>query len=187
MSVEQSTVEYREILGFPGYRIGDDGSVWSCHRRVGRGKGNGSYTALDGAWKPLKDHATDRGYQCVVLYPDHGRKRTKRIHQLVARAFIGPCPEGQEVCHFDGNRANNNVSNLRYATRKENHADRERHGNTPRGERNGMTVLSEVAVVALRADHAAGITSFIELGERHGVSRATARDIVNRRTWKHIA
>lgn len=33
-STEKPTVEYRDIEGFPGYRIGSDGTVWSCWKRV---------------------------------------------------------------------------------------------------------------------------------------------------------
>src|SRR4051794_29919181 len=41
MAVEQSTtsfVSYKDILDFPGYRAGDDGSVWSAWRRGAFGK-----------------------------------------------------------------------------------------------------------------------------------------------------
>src|SRR5215472_269740 len=33
----QSQVDYRDIPGFPGYRVGDDGSIWSAWRKGGRG------------------------------------------------------------------------------------------------------------------------------------------------------
>lgn len=70
-----------------------------------------------------------------------GSRRGKAGHSLVAEAFIGTRPEGFEVCHNDGNPANNHVSNLRYGTRSENVLDEvshETHRNTqvvrcPRG------------------------------------------------------
>lgn len=53
------------------------------------------------------------------------------VHQLVARAFIGPCPPGLEVRHKDGNPANNHIDNLEYGTRADNMQDRLNHGNNP--------------------------------------------------------
>ncbi|WP_248099523.1 HNH endonuclease signature motif containing protein [Corynebacterium kefirresidentii] len=47
----------------------------------------------------------------------------KKVHRLVMAAFVGPCPDGMEVCHNDGNPANNYVGNLRYDTHQANYAD----------------------------------------------------------------
>lgn len=40
---------------------------------------------------------------------------------------MGPCPDGLEVCHYDGNGENNRLDNLRYDTRAANHKDAKRH------------------------------------------------------------
>jgi hypothetical protein len=49
-------------------------------------------------------------------------------HVLVATAFIGPRPEGMEVCHNDGDPGHNALANLRYGTRSENARDMLLHG-----------------------------------------------------------
>jgi hypothetical protein len=54
----------------------------------------------------------------------HGFK-VFRVHDLVARAFLGPRPEGAEVLHKDGKRNNNAASNLKYGSRSENAKQRE--------------------------------------------------------------
>lgn len=59
------------------------------------------------------------GYQVVNLY-DGSRKRIARVHRLVAEAFI-PNPDNKStVNHIDGDKLNNNVENLEWATQWEN-------------------------------------------------------------------
>jgi hypothetical protein len=68
----------------------------------------------------IKRPTPDRkGYLRVFLYHD-GRKRTRFVHQLVLRAFVGPCPLGQEANHRDGVKSNNRLANLEYVTPSEN-------------------------------------------------------------------
>lgn len=60
-----------------------------------------------------------RGYLAVDLY-DGGKRSTERVHRLVAEAFV-PNPDNKpEVNHKDGNKHNNNASNLEWVTSKEN-------------------------------------------------------------------
>ena len=56
-------------------------------------------------------------------------------HRLVALAWIGPQPEGMEVCHDDGDPTNNHVSNLRWDTHQANASDMVRHGRAGRPKR----------------------------------------------------
>lgn len=107
-----SDEDYRSFDWAPGYRVSRFGVVESQHWRKG----------VTGAWKVLKVKPQRGGYLAVNLYID-GKCSTQKIHQLVLLAFVGSCPEGMECCHKDGNPANNELSNLRWDTKKANAAD----------------------------------------------------------------
>jgi HNH endonuclease len=71
------------------------------------------------------------GYLSIQL----GRARRALVHRLVLEAFVGKAPQGMQCAHADGNRANNALGNLRWVTRKENEADKLRHGTRLSGDR----------------------------------------------------
>jgi hypothetical protein len=58
----------------------------------------------------------------VTLVKD-GTSKTVPVHQLVAEAFLGPCPKGKVVCHGPGGPEDNSASNLFYGDPSENHPD----------------------------------------------------------------
>lgn len=62
------------------------------------------------------------GYQFVVLrVPGPKKKYTSlRIHRALALTYLGPCPPGFHVSHADGDKLNNQLSNLSYVSPKEN-------------------------------------------------------------------
>jgi HNH endonuclease len=113
------TVRYRDISNYPGYRVGDDGSIWSKVR-----KRSGDQVWY-GEWKLMKPRAQN-AYGHVLA--NLGRTKYEYVHRLVLEAFVGPCPPESECRHIDGNPANNHLSNLAWGTRKENYADSVRHG-----------------------------------------------------------
>jgi hypothetical protein len=50
------------------------------------------------------------------------------VHVLVMLAFAGPCPDGHEVCHKNGDGLDNRLDNLYYGTPSQNTRDAIRHG-----------------------------------------------------------
>ncbi len=122
-SPEQPPVEYRDIPGYPGYRVGSDGSVWSCFElyRLKGARGFGS--RMTDSWHQRKPRKNSRGYLFVCLRKNPGEKLCA-VHRLVLEAFVGPCPEGMVCCHYpDNNRTNNALKNLRWDTPSENSKD----------------------------------------------------------------
>lgn len=57
-----------------------------------------------------------------------GERKYQYVHILVLTAFYGPCPEGMEGCHHDGDPLNNRLGNLRWDTHVGNVSDSIRHG-----------------------------------------------------------
>lgn len=142
-------VEYRAVPGFPGYRVGDDGTVWSCLRRVGLGIGGGCRIVLGERWRRLKARTAPDGYPYVQLR----RRNYRKIHRLVLEAFVGPAPAGHIACHADGSKRNNRLTNLRWDTPSANDRDRERHGVDTSNERNGRASITNLQVRAIRLLH----------------------------------
>lgn len=127
-------VEYRDIPGYPGYRIGDDGSVWSHWIQPGKKWRPDGWRNQGSGWRrlrplkcPLDSAYSRKGYMSVSLTHEDVRK-TISVHRLVLMAFVGPCPSGMEACHNDGDPSNNSLSNLRWDTHKNNMADCIKHG-----------------------------------------------------------
>jgi hypothetical protein len=88
-----------------------------------------------------------------------------------------------DVCHGDGVRTNNVLTNLRYDTRKANMADAARHGTIRFGERSGVVKLSDAEVVQIRSLSASSL-SRQEIGRLFGVTRTHISYIMEGKTRK---
>jgi hypothetical protein len=174
---QQEQVEYRDVPGFPGYRVGSDGSVWSRLTKKG-GRGCRSLLGLD--WHALKPDRLRSGRFQVRLCRE-GRQRVVKVHRLILEVFVGPCPPGMECRHLDGNSANNALANLCWGTRRENVADAIKHG-AWKGPRNGNSKLNEADVRAIRLLSRAGV-SCRELAVRFAVSSQLVGNIVSGKGW----
>lgn len=67
----------------------------------------------------LKPRISAHGYYYVNLYKN-GKRQTVKNHRLVALHFIPNLENKPEVNHKDGNKLNNRVDNLEWATSQEN-------------------------------------------------------------------
>lgn len=59
-------------------------------------------------------------YLGVNMWLPNGRRTVLYVHRLVAFTFLRILPGKEEVNHKDGNKRNNDVSNLEWCSRKEN-------------------------------------------------------------------
>lgn len=60
------------------------------------------------------------GYKQCYLKDENGKKHSKRIHRLVAKAFVPNPNSYPQVNHKDGNKLNNELSNLEWVTNAQN-------------------------------------------------------------------
>lgn len=101
--------------------------------------------------------------------------------------FHGAIPDDLQVLHECDNPPCANPAHLKLGTNADNVRDRVVRGREGdrRGHRNGAAILDERAVREMREAFSKG-ESGEALGRRFGVSAPTARDAVNRTTWRHV-
>lgn len=135
-------IRYKIVPGFPAYRVGTDGSVWS-KRRDGRPRlGRGPDYWKANSWRELKTGIEPGrfNYRYVSLVSEAGSKRF-RLHVLVLFVFRGPRPPGCVSRHRNDDRSNNTLKNLAYGTFADNVRDAIRNGKTKFGEDHGSSKL----------------------------------------------
>lgn len=167
--MRERTTELRPIAWAPGYFAGSDGNLYYTHR-----------------WSkktfPLSPSRKSGSYFKGTLYVG-GNPMFVDWHVVVAEAFHGPCPKGQEVRHRDGDAHNNVPGNLLYGTRKDNMADKKRHGTDTSGERHPQAKLTWTEVDEIRATpNTRG--SGKALAARFGVTRSRISMIRHNKHWK---
>lgn len=154
------------IVGFEGlYEVSDQGRVRAFPRLRSRG----------GIRKP---YANKKGHMRVDLYREGRHKRY--VHRAVLEAFVGPCPDGMEGCHSDGDPSNNHLGNLRWDTQSGNWADARKHGTARIRDTHHWTKLSSMDVaeiIALRSAH--GLYQK-DIAARFGVCQQTISHILRR-------
>lgn len=169
-----STEAWNPLVGFEGrYEVSNLGRMrtLSMYRRSGTGR-------------VLRPWSTSRGYLSVSLRTPGGR-RSVSVHRAVLAAFVGPCPVGMEVAHGNGNKQDNRLSNLRYATPRENIRDREAHGRTARGSRNGSATLDEAVARTIWKLRESGLSAE-EVAHLACVSGDAVGAIWRGETWRHV-
>lgn len=143
----------------------------------------------------LKPTIGKTGYWVVTIRPDgrKGKSYSLKLHRLVAKAFIPNLENKPQINHKDGNKLNNHYSNLEWVTPKENvhHAisiGLMNEQNHLHGEAMDNVKLNADDVRFIRKHFIANHSEFgyNGLSKLFNVHRATIRDIVVRKRWKHL-
>lgn len=170
--------EWRPVVGYEGrYEVSNLGRVRSVARNV----------EIPATWRTVAYRRKERGR---LLSPGKTRKgygrvnlegKTFSVHRLVLEAFVGPCPDGMEGCHCDGDPSNNAIDNLRWDTRRSNWEDRRKHGNAVSTRKLSDGQVREIR----RLVSGTGLTN-IEIAERYGVHHSTVSLIRRGKVWKSV-
>lgn len=172
-------VVYKDIPGFPGYRAGSDGTIWSAWMK------NAPYRAVLGTeWHELRRTPHCKGYLAVALCRD-GKRFGKLVHVLVLLAHVGPCPPGHEAAHDNGIRTDCRLSNLAYKTKKANAEDKKRHGTYKCGEQQNGAKLEKEQVIEIRRRRDAG-ESLLAIASDFGITISNVSAIHLRKSWTHV-
>lgn len=167
-------INKREIKDFENYFACDNGEVY----RLINGHEKRIYGWIDSPNKPR------HGYVKIGLYKN-GKRYIKKLHRIIAETFIDNIENKKEVNHKDGNKRNNNVNNLEWATCKENQNHAFKIGlNKHIGINHNFNKLSEENVINIRINYKIGIAR--ELANKYNVSIQTIYDIIRHKTWKHL-
>ena len=106
--------------------------------------------------------------------------KNQRVPRLVCTLVHGSCPEGHETAHNCGNRVCINPKHLRWATHRENCADKIKHGTSLTGERNGNSILTQKQVELIRASREGPKA----LSLRYGISQQQICGIQQGYSWR---
>jgi|JI6StandDraft_1071083.scaffolds.fasta_scaffold54524_3 hypothetical protein len=161
---------WKPVEQVPGYSVSNFGRV----RRDAGGQG---------ARPMLRKQDLERTGYFRVRLSHKGQRYRLSVHRLVALAFLGRPPSpAHQIAHFDADKTNNAVSNLRWATCAENIHDKKRHGTQPRGMTQGRSKLWDIDIIEIRnAKEPAPIIAVL-----FDVCPATIRRIRRGEAWSHI-
>ncbi|CDD75562.1 prophage LambdaSa2 HNH endonuclease family protein [Cryptobacterium sp. CAG:338] len=166
--------KWAPVSGYEGiYEISDDGRIRSLDRW---------HTGKDGRRVPYKGRMIApgigvNGYKVVSLWKN-GKGKSVYIHRLVAETFIKNPENKKTVNHKDGNRTNNNVSNLEWATYSENNL----HEYRVLGKKGTGRKLTDMQVVFIRNSK----ESPRVLAAMFGVSDSVICNVKNKKIYREV-
>ena len=169
---------WKPVVGFEGrYEVSSFGRMKALAREIKYKDGRVGHKKE----QMIKGSLINPGYLIVSL----DTKTKKLIHRVVAEAFLEETEYKKTVNHKDGNKLNNNVENLEWATYKENndHA-RQTKLNNQHGQNNNLHKYSDQFIDSIRNVYQKYKPQYEELGRLFGITGCHARQIVLYQTRK---
>lgn len=182
---------WKDIPGYEGfYKISSIGIVIGLER-YGNMPANNGLKIIKG--RQIKGYICNHGYKEITL-SKNGKREKFLLHRLLGMLFF-PNPENKRtINHKDGNKLNNDLKNLEWATDSENlfHAYRlglkkvtEDMKEKIRGENNNKAKLSVKDIIDIRAKLAYGMRQ-IDIAKFYNITQGTVSDINREKTWMHL-
>jgi len=132
--------------------------------------------------KYIKKFKNDRGYNQISL-----KGKVYKQHRLVAQLFIDNPEKKKEVNHKDGNKMNNDISNLEWCTRLENmqHAYKAGLIVNKHGEGSSRSILTQAQVNYIRDNYKPRHPEFGQcgLGRRFNVTNSCVWRVIHGDNW----
>lgn len=133
-------------------------------------------------------YVSSTGYYMVSLMVN-GKSKPQRVHRLLAIEYIDNVRENERNCinHIDGDKLNNDLSNLEWCTHAENmhHAFKTGLANNT-GENNGQAKLTKDKVLKIKTLLNEGVLSQYKIAAIYDVSRSCILGIKLGRLWSHV-
>lgn len=188
-------MEWKTIKEAPYYLVSDEGHIKSVERYVKTFNGNAECLRHIPETYPMKEKDI-RGYKNVSIIqydPEMNpvKRYMKQVHRIVLENFRPVSNMDKlQVNHIDGDKSNNNLSNLEWVTPEENtiHAHKVlNHMRYQNGEKNSMSKLTNEQVVEIiKRINSPKKERDAKIAKDYGVSRKTITNIRLNFTWKHI-
>ncbi len=169
---------WKDIKDYEGlYQISNMGRVRSLERQTSHG-----HKLIERILTPVNDKD---GYLGIRISKD-GTAKGFKIHRLVANAFIPNLENKPTVNHIDGNKKNNAVCNLEWATHSENARHAYNTGLQPLKSMKGLQKLTIEQAEIIRTKYTPGSKKYgaRALGRKYGVSSTTIRQVLKGKTYK---
>lgn len=174
---------WKTIKGYENYyEVNEHGEVRSLDRYITNNRGVTRF--IKG--KNMKKTINNQGY-CVVNLRKNNTANVVPVHVLVAKAFINNEFNYPTVNHIDGDKTNNTISNLEWATYSRNNIHALEMGlRSPRGNMIGKFNNNNELISTYR--------STCEAARKTGISRAGISHCINGRSkcaggfiWKKLS
>ena len=159
--------EFRKLQNYSNYRIYPDGRIYS--------------EFINKFINPTFDSGH---YLQVTLVDDNGRRKTTKVHRLVASAFLPNLDEKREINHKDFNKTNNSVENLEWCNRTYNVQYNFNHRDyTKQIEKVASLTKEQVMLIPELIDNGFSIKLISKL---YHVAHVTIRKIIANKRWRTL-
>ena len=171
------------------YEINQNSDIRRVKTRV-KNNINGGTRSVGG--KTLSQKTKSNGYKEVNLYIKPQRGTMKYVHRLMYETFVGEIPSGYEINHIDGNKSNNQITNLELVTPSQNrlhswHVLGNKNLTAMKGEDHPKAKVTEDFVRSAKNAYKNGVSiRDIYTNSKCKITLSSLRKICYGQTWKHI-
>lgn len=134
-----------------------------------------SSRAPNGCW--LWNASTREGY---------GQYLSDYAHRWIWKFLYGTIPTKAVIMHVCDNRLCVNPDHLKLGTQADNIRDAVSKGRIANGERQGLSKLTEIQVLEIRALYKTGQYTQPQLAKAYGLCQATVYELLRYKTWRHV-